>query len=99
PHPHYHHSPTRRSSDLGRAAWIEDVVHDPNFPRAKSAAKADAHGAFGFPIIGPGGFLGVMEFFSTETRQPDEAMLALFEGIGGQDRKSRRLNSSHEWIS
>ena len=68
----------------GRAAWIEDVVHDPNFPRAKSAAKADAHGAFGFPIIGPGGFLGVMEFFSTETRQPDEAMLALFEGIGGQ---------------
>ena len=68
----------------GRAAWIEDVVHDPNFPRAKSAAKADAHGAFGFPIIGPGGFLGVMEFFSTETREPDEAMLALFEGIGGQ---------------
>src|SRR3989454_252487 len=68
----------------GRAAWIEDVVHDPNFPRAKSAAKADAHGAFGFPIIGPGGFLGVMEFFSTEIREPDEAMLALFEGIGGQ---------------
>jgi signal transduction histidine kinase/DNA-binding response OmpR family regulator/HPt (histidine-containing phosphotransfer) domain-containing protein len=68
----------------GRAAWIADVVHDPNFPRAAAAAKAGLHGAFGFPIIGPGGFLGVMEFFSTEIREPNAAVLALFEGIGGQ---------------
>jgi hypothetical protein len=40
----------------GRAAWIADVVHDPNFPRAAAAAKDGLHGAFGFPIIGPGGF-------------------------------------------
>ena len=68
----------------GRAAWIADVVHDPNFPRAAAAAKDGLHGAFGFPIIGPGGFLGVMEFFSTEMREPNAEMLALFEGIGGQ---------------
>ena len=68
----------------GRAAWIADVVHDPNFPRAAVAAKDGLHGAFGFPIIGPGGFLGVMEFFSTEIREPNAAVLALFEGIGGQ---------------
>ena len=68
----------------GRAAWIADVVHDPNFPRAAAAAKDGLHGAFGFPIIGPGGFLGVMEFFSTEIREPNAAILALFEGIGGQ---------------
>jgi signal transduction histidine kinase/DNA-binding response OmpR family regulator len=68
----------------GRAAWIADVVHDPNFPRAAAAAKDGLHGAFGFPIIGPGGFLGVMEFFSTEIREPNAAVLALFEGIGGQ---------------
>jgi len=68
----------------GRAAWIADVVHDPNFPRAAVAAKEGLHGAFGFPIIGPGGFLGVMEFFSTEIREPNAAVLALFEGIGGQ---------------
>src|SRR5215510_10748151 len=67
----------------GRAAWIADVVPDPNFPRA-AAAKDGLHGAFGFPIIGPGGFLGVMEFFSTEIREPNAAVLALFEGIGGQ---------------
>jgi PAS domain S-box-containing protein len=68
----------------GRAAWIADVVHDPNFPRAAAAAKDDLHSAFGFPIIGPGGFLGVMEFFSTEIREPSAGVLALFEGIGGQ---------------
>ena len=55
----------------GTAAWIPDVVKDPNFPRAPYAAKEGLHGAFGFPIIGPGGFLGVMEFFSPEIRQPD----------------------------
>src|SRR5262245_22668890 len=67
-----------------RAAWIADVVPDPNFPRAAAAAKDGLHGAFCFPIIGPGGFLGVMEFFSTEIREPNAAVLALFEGIGGQ---------------
>ena len=51
---------------------------------AAAAAKDGLHGAFGFPIIGPGGFLGVMEFFSTDIREPDAAVLALFEGIGGQ---------------
>jgi signal transduction histidine kinase/DNA-binding response OmpR family regulator len=68
----------------GRASWIVDVVQDPNFPRAPAAARGGVHGAFAFPIIGPGGFLGVMEFFSTEARRPDEAVLTLFEGVGGQ---------------
>src|SRR3989454_10546112 len=68
----------------GRAAWIADVVPDPHFPRAAAAAKDGLHGAFAFPIIGPGGFLGVMEFFSTDIRGPNAAVLALFEGIGGQ---------------
>jgi signal transduction histidine kinase/DNA-binding response OmpR family regulator/HPt (histidine-containing phosphotransfer) domain-containing protein len=68
----------------GRAAWISDVVLDPNFPRAAAAAKDGLHGSFGFPIIGPSGFLGVMEFFSTEIREPNAAVLALFDGIGGQ---------------
>ena len=68
----------------GHAAWIVDVVNDPNFPRAAAAAKDGLHGAFCFPIIGPGGFLGVMEFLSTDIREPNAAVLALFEGIGGQ---------------
>jgi signal transduction histidine kinase/DNA-binding response OmpR family regulator/HPt (histidine-containing phosphotransfer) domain-containing protein len=68
----------------GRAAWIVDVVRDPNFPRAPAASQGGVHGAFGFPIIGPSGFLGVMEFFSTEIRPPEATVLTLFEGVGGQ---------------
>jgi signal transduction histidine kinase/DNA-binding response OmpR family regulator len=68
----------------GTAAWIPDVVKDPNFPRAPYAAKEGLHGAFGFPIIGPGGFLGVMEFFSPEIREPDGNLLKMFDGVGGQ---------------
>ncbi len=68
----------------GTAAWIPDVIHDPNFPRAPHAAKEGLHGAFGFPIVGPSGFLGVMEFFSPEIREPDEDLLKMFDGVGGQ---------------
>ena len=68
----------------GRAASIIDVVRDPNFPRAAAAAKDGLHGAFAFPITGPSGFQGVMEFFSPKIRQPNAAVLALFESIGGQ---------------
>ena len=67
-----------------RAAWISDVVQDPNFPRAVFAAKDGLHGAFGFPIVGSSGFLGVMEFFSPEIRKPDEDVLRMFEAVGGQ---------------
>jgi signal transduction histidine kinase/CheY-like chemotaxis protein len=69
---------------LGKAAWIEDVVGDPNFPRAPYAAKEGLHGAFAFPIVGESGFLGVMEFFCREVRQPDEGLLAAFDGVGAQ---------------
>jgi signal transduction histidine kinase/CheY-like chemotaxis protein/HPt (histidine-containing phosphotransfer) domain-containing protein len=68
----------------GRAIWITDVVKDPNFPRLEYALNEGLHGAFGFPIVGPSGFLGVMEFFSTQIREPDEALLAAFESVGGQ---------------
>ena len=70
--------------DSGRAAWIADVTHDPNFPRGPHAVRCGLHGAFGFPIVGPSGFLGVMEFFSHEIREPDEDLLRMFDAVGGQ---------------
>jgi signal transduction histidine kinase/CheY-like chemotaxis protein/HPt (histidine-containing phosphotransfer) domain-containing protein len=70
--------------DTGRAAWIPDVTRDPNFPRAPYAIRCELHSAFGFPIVGPSGFLGVMEFFSHEIREPDEDLLRMFDAVGGQ---------------
>ena len=32
-----------------KAAWIENVLQDPNFPRAALARETGIHGAFAFP--------------------------------------------------
>jgi PAS domain S-box-containing protein len=65
-------------------AWIPDVTKDDNFPRAPTAIDEGLHAAFAFPILSGEEFLGVMEFFSHEIREPDETLLATFRGIGSQ---------------
>jgi PAS domain S-box-containing protein len=67
-----------------QAHSIPDVVVDSNFPRAHAAIKEGLHAAFGFPIRFGGDILGVFEFFSREIRQPDAALLHLFEAVGSQ---------------
>jgi PAS domain S-box-containing protein len=67
-----------------KPSWIPDVTKDDNFPRGPAAAAEGLHAAFAFPIQSDEKFLGVMEFFSHEIREPDEALLATFHGIGSQ---------------
>ena len=68
----------------GEPAWIADVTRDSNFPRAAVAARSGLHGAFGFPILLGGEILGVLEFFSSEIREPDTDLLRVLSTIGGQ---------------
>ena len=68
----------------GEAAWIADVVTDPNFPRATVAAREGLHGAFGFPILLGGQVLGVLEFFSSEVREPEEHLVETLATLGSQ---------------
>ncbi|HKS97183.1 MAG TPA: response regulator [Terriglobia bacterium] len=68
----------------GQPAWLPDVVHDSNFPRIEVAARVGLHASFGFPIVLGSETLGVMEFFSRETRQPDEDLLKILVSIGSQ---------------
>jgi two-component system, sensor histidine kinase and response regulator len=65
-------------------AWIPDVVHDSNFPRAPVAAQEGLHAAFGFPILLREEVLGVMEFFSTDVRPPDDDLLSMLASVGSQ---------------
>ncbi len=67
-----------------KPAWIQDVSSDENFPRARVASAEGLHAAFAFPIVSGEKFLGVMEFFSHEIREPDESLLAAVGGIGSQ---------------
>jgi PAS domain S-box-containing protein len=65
-------------------AWIRDVTRDPNFPRARVAAEAGLHGAFAFPIQSARGVIGVVEFFTEESAEPDAYLLDLMTTIGHQ---------------
>lgn len=70
--------------ESGQPAWVEDVVEDANFPRTKAAAGVGVHGAFGFPIVGPSGILGIIEFFSRQIREPDDDLLRMAAAVGSQ---------------
>ena len=68
----------------GQAAWIMDVTRDPNFPRAKTAADSGVKSAFAFPVLIGSEVVAVLEFFTSEPRQPDPALLEAMANIGTQ---------------
>jgi len=57
-----------------QATWIEDVLKDPNFSRAKGAPRAAAQ-RLCVPVQFQDEFHGVVEFFSREIREPDQGLL------------------------
>ena len=68
----------------GEPAWITDVLADDNFPRAAAAEREGVRSGFGFPVKSGQGVIGVLEFFSRETRPPEEDLLALMALFGEQ---------------
>lgn len=71
-----------RVVNSGNAEWIIDVLKDKNFPRARQAIEIGVHAGFAFPILIGTKVVGVMEFFSEETLEPDPKLLEVMEGIG-----------------
>ena len=70
--------------EIGKPTWIPDVTTDANFPRADIACTEGLHGAFAFPIMLGQQFLGVVEFFSRQIREPDADLLEMIATVGGQ---------------
>jgi PAS domain S-box-containing protein len=68
----------------GEPTWIVDVLQDTNFPRLPMAAAEGLHTGVAFPILLGRTVLGVMEFFTQELREPDQALLQLLEAIASQ---------------
>ena len=67
-----------------KSVWIKDIKNRKNFPRGKLADYIGVRGAFGFPVIVGNEVAAVLEFFSSETEKPDQALLDLMEQIGVQ---------------
>ena len=68
----------------GVPAYIPDLTRDPNFPRAPFAVQSGLRSGFAFPIRLGGHIVGVMEFFSRESREPTHDVLDLLNTLGGQ---------------
>ncbi|MCH7567362.1 MAG: GAF domain-containing protein, partial [Nitrospirae bacterium] len=89
-----------------KPAWIIDVTQDPNFPRAKLAKDIGVRAGFGFPVLVGTEVVAVLEFFSREAVEPDEALLEVMAHIGTQlgrvierkraEEEIRRLNEDLE---
>jgi PAS domain S-box-containing protein len=68
----------------GKPEWIVDLKQDQGFLRAEVAASAGLRSGFAFPVPVDGKIMGVLEFFSLHTAQPDEEFRAIMEQIGSQ---------------
>ena len=71
-----------RAWATGKPIWIPDVVEDPNFRRARMAEKVGLHGAFAFPVQKGDQTYGVMEFFFSESREPEQDVLDMVANLG-----------------
>ena len=65
-------------------SWIVDLQPDANFPRKEAALESGLRSGFAFPITFGRECLGVLEFFSDVTREPDPELLGGFLGVGSQ---------------
>ncbi|HEV2610740.1 MAG TPA: EAL domain-containing protein [Noviherbaspirillum sp.] len=68
----------------GEPVWLRDVVQEPTFRRAATAAKAGLHSAFAFPIRRGTKVIGVMEMFSRDIHRPDPDLLVCVGYVGDQ---------------
>jgi PAS domain S-box-containing protein len=68
----------------GSASWVTDLNMDANFPRHSIAARDGVQSGAGFPILAGMESLGVMEFFSLQTREVDAELLEMMSHIGIQ---------------
>jgi PAS domain S-box-containing protein len=64
--------------------WISSLAEDTNFPRWSAAAAEGLKSAFAFPVLLEGEVLGVIEFFSRQPRERDEALIEMLATIGIQ---------------
>ena len=64
--------------------WIIDVTKDTNFPRAKLAKNIGVKAGFAFPLLIGKQVVGVMEFFSAETAEPNRDLMKVMAEVGIQ---------------
>ena len=79
----------------GKPTWVDDVSKKKNFIRAGIAKDAGIKGASAFPVLVGEDVVAVLEFFSPEPLEPNEAILEVMASVGAQlGRVVERARSS-----
>jgi PAS domain S-box-containing protein len=65
-------------------AWIDDVRHDPNFPRTKAAKAVGLKTAVGIPILTGDEVIAVIEFLMRESRSENERVVKVIAAVAAQ---------------
>ncbi len=68
----------------GKAKWVPDLQAAANFIRADEARSIGLQSAFELPILVGSQILGVIEFFSHETRRTDEDLIEISLAVASQ---------------
>ena len=68
----------------GKSVWIEDLLHDPNCPRARVAIQCGLRSAFGIPVEVGMRVAAVLEFFSDQPKERDLLLLETMSLVGNQ---------------
>jgi diguanylate cyclase (GGDEF)-like protein/PAS domain S-box-containing protein len=81
--------------DLPGRAWagheplvLTDLASEQGFSRTTAAQQAGLRGALALPIVAAGRTFGVVELFSAEAIQPDEALIQLLKSLSAQIAQS-----------
>ncbi len=67
-----------------RTAWVADLARESNMPRAVHALRAGLVTSVAFPLAAADECHGVLEFYSSESREPNAEVAAMFASVGGQ---------------
>jgi PAS domain S-box-containing protein len=67
-----------------RTAWVADLTRERNMPRGHEALRAGLVTAVAFPLAAADECLGVIEFFASESREPNAEVAAMFASVGSQ---------------
>jgi GAF domain-containing protein len=70
--------------ELGIPIWLTDVLNEEVFLRREIAARLGLHGVVAFPVLFAGSSRGVLQFFYSAARVPEDEVLEIFSDVGAQ---------------
>jgi PAS domain S-box-containing protein len=83
-----------------KAVWISDVTKDANFQRARVVDVIEVRAGFAFPVLVGSEVAAVLEFYTADVIEPDDAILEVTTHIGKQiGRVIERAQAERELLT